>query len=195
MKQQRRAWPLSGTYAWITVGLIVLGVMLGTLGAVSVPLGMGITAFWPAIVVQICGGIWFGLWGGLVAAVIFPMLSNVLIGGDLVQVFGFIPANALQGLIPFWAFRHFTMRPAIPGWRGLVFFAFWGCLLPNLASALIGPMVLVLAGRLGWDGFPAFAWAWWFGNAVPAFLLGAPLLRYGSCMMEEMGLIVRHGWN
>ncbi|HTI44836.1 MAG TPA: hypothetical protein VL462_00560 [Candidatus Nitrosotalea sp.] len=179
---------------WTTAVLVALGIVLGMLGAISIPVGMGVTRFWPAIVVQVCGGIWFGLWGGLVAGAAFPMLSNILIGGSLVQIFGFVPANAVQGLIPCWAFRHFGMPASIPGWRGLGFFAFWGCALPNLVGALIGPAVLVLSGELAWDSYPGFAWAWWFGNSVPAFLLGAPLLRYGSRMLEETRLLVKGAW-
>ena len=46
---------------WITLILIALGLILGTLGAVSIPVGMGVTEFWPGILVQAVGGIWFGL--------------------------------------------------------------------------------------------------------------------------------------
>jgi hypothetical protein len=191
-KKAGRLW--WGRHVWTTVILVALGVVFGMLGAISLPVGLGVTRFWPAIVVQVCGGIWFGLWGGLIAGAAFPMLSNILIGGNLVQIFGFVPANAVQGLIPCWAFRHFGMPASIPGWRGIAFFAFWGCALPNLAGALMGPAVLVLSGALAWERYPAFAWAWWLGNAVPAFLLGVPLLRYGSRMLREAGLRVRGCW-
>lgn len=187
--------PSWSKYLWVTVVLMVLGMILGTLGAVAVPVGMGVTRFWPAILVQACGGIWFGLWGGLIVSAGFPMLSNVLIGGTLIQILGFMPANAVQGLIPCWAFRHFGMPASIPGWRGIGFFALWGCALPNLAGALIGPAVLVMTDQLAIADYPAFAWAWWLGNTVPAFVLGVPLLRFGSRMLEEAHLLVKGAWN
>lgn len=179
---------------WTTIVLIVLGVVLGTLGAISVPVGMGVTDFWPGMLVQSVGGIWFGLWGGLLAAAGFPTLSNLMVGGTMVQVFGFIPANAVQGLIPCWAFRHFGMSPSIPGWRGIGFFALWGCLVPNLVGGAIGPAALVLSGALGWGDYPGLMWSWMFGNAVPAFLLGVPLLRFGSRILAELDLLVDGYW-
>jgi len=179
---------------WITLILIAIGLILGTLGAISIPLGMGVTEFWPGMLVQSLGGIWFGLWGGLIAAAAFPMLSNIMIQGSLVQIFGFLPSNVLQGVIPCWAFRHFGMSPSIPGWRGILFFAIWGCLIPNLAGGLIGPAILVLTGNLDWASYPGFVWAWCLGNAVPAFVLGVPLLRFGSRMLEEARLLIKGYW-
>ena len=61
---------------WIVVTLVFAGIILGTLGTWSVPLGHGISAFWPAFVVQATGGAWFGGWGVL-AAVLFPIFTNV----------------------------------------------------------------------------------------------------------------------
>lgn len=179
---------------WITAVLIALGLVLGTLGAISVPVGMGVTNFWPGMLVQSLGGIWFGLWGGLIAAAGFPALSNLMIGGSLIQVIGFIPANAVQGLIPCWAFRHFGMSSSIPGWRGIGFFGLWGCLLPNLVGGILGPVVLALTGEIAWDAYPTMMWSWMFGNAVPAFLLGVPLLRFGSRILEEAGLLIKGYW-
>lgn len=179
---------------WTTIVLIGLGLVLGTLGAVSVPVGMGVTNFWPGMLVQSVGGIWFGLWGGLIAAAGFPTLSNLLIGGSLTQIIGFIPANAAQGMIPCWAFRHFNVSPAIPGWHGIGFFALWGCLVPNLIGGAIGPAVLVLTGQLDWNGYPGVMWSWILGNAVPAFVLGVPLLRFGSRILEETGLLIKGYW-
>jgi integral membrane sensor domain MASE1 len=181
-------------HIWTTLALIILGLILGTLGAIAVPIGMGVTNFWPGILVQVLGGIWFGLWGGLVAAAGFPMISNLMVGGNIVQIIGFIPANALQGVIPCWAFRHFRMPPGIPGWRGIGFFALWGCIIPNMAGALVGPFVLVMTGELSWQACPGFAWTWFLGNAVPAFVLGLPLLRFGSKMLQEAHLLVAGYW-
>src|SRR5512142_3267206 len=114
----------------LTLGVLCLwGVLLGTLGTWSWDLGHGYSALWPALVVQVSGGIWFGAWGVL-AAVLFPVASNALAGVGMVAVLGYIPANLIQGLLPAWAFRRFRMDPLLPRKRDIMFFFVWGAILP-----------------------------------------------------------------
>jgi len=93
-----------GPYSFLCLTLV--GLVLGALGLISIPLGHGISGFWVAGVIQVAGGIWFGGWGVLAAAV-FPSVSSALTHTPLVSILGFIPANLVQALIPAWAYRHF----------------------------------------------------------------------------------------
>lgn len=179
---------------FVTLTLVLTGIILGTLGAFSLPVGFGISDFWPGIVVQVNGGIWFGAWGGLLSASVFPVFSNLLIGGTTANVIGFIPANIVQGIIPTWAFRHYRMAPDIPGRTGLVFFLLWGSLLPCLCGGLVGAASLVLFGEADWDQYFNLAWSWARPNILVSFLLGVPALRVLTPIWREYDLLVRGYW-
>lgn len=178
----------------ITLGLILAGTLLGTLGTFSLPIGSGISQFWPGIMVQAVGGIWFGGWGVL-AGTIFPIFSNLLTGGGAVHVIGFTPANVVQGLIPAVAFRHFHMSPHIPGGKGLAFYALWGAVLPSIAGAILGVTALVLAGEADlFRDFPRLAGVWALANTFSSLLLGVPTLWVLTPLWEDAELLVRRCW-
>jgi hypothetical protein len=61
--------------------LLVMGTVIATLGSITFPVGDKISDFWPGIVIQTLGGLWFGKIGTL-AGVIFPIFSNIFIGGN-----------------------------------------------------------------------------------------------------------------
>lgn len=170
------------------------GTILGTLGTFSLPVGFGISNFWPGIVVQVTGGIWFGAWGGLLSAAVFPIFSNLLIGGTAANIIGFIPANIVQGIIPAWAFRHYRMKPDIPGRSGLAFFLFWGSLLPCFCGGLVGAASLVLFGEADWGHYFNLAWSWARSNILVSFLLGVPALRVLTPIWREYHLLVKGYW-
>jgi hypothetical protein len=79
--------------------LLVMGTVIATLGSISFPVGDKISDFWPGIVIQTLGGLWFGKIGTL-AGVIFPIFSNIFIGGNHAQIIGFIPGNIVQSGLP-----------------------------------------------------------------------------------------------
>ncbi|PTL84835.1 hypothetical protein [Vitiosangium sp. GDMCC 1.1324] len=178
----------------IMLGLLLAGTLLGTLGTFSLPIGSGISQFWPGIMVQVVGGIWFGGWGVLAGA-IFPIFVNLLSGGGAVHVLGFIPANFVQGLIPALAFRHFHMSPRIPGRRGLAFYALWGAAVPSAMGALLGVTALVLSGEADFlRDFPRLASVWALANTFSSLLLGVPTLRVLTPLWEDADLLVRGYW-
>jgi hypothetical protein len=93
--------------------LVMVGTVVGTLGTIGMPVGFNVSAFWPAMTLQVVGGLWFGGWGVL-GGVFFALLSNLLSGGSAANVWGFIPANILQsGLTAFF----FGAGPWRPGCR------------------------------------------------------------------------------
>jgi hypothetical protein len=178
----------------ITLGLILAGTLLGTLGTFSLPIGSGISQFWPGMVVQVAGGIWFGGWGVL-AGTIFPIFNNLLAGGGTATVIGFIPANIAQGLIPALAFHRCHMSPRIPGWRGRAFSGLWGAVVPSTVGAVLGVAALGAFGEVDFlREFPRLAGTWAMSNTLAALLLGVPTLRVLTPLWEEADLLVRDRW-
>ena len=178
---------------WIVVILNFAGVILGTLGTWSVPLGHGISAFWPAFVVQVAGSAWFGGWGVL-AAVLFPILTNALTNVGWSGILGFIPANLAQGLIPAWAFRHFRVDPAIPGHRGVIFYAIWGALIPAMVGGLIGSVAVIFFGEATWSEYPLLVVKWATPNMVVSLLIGIPIMRELTPVWRDLGMLAKGWW-
>ena len=178
----------------VTLVLVGAGILLGTLGTFSLPIGRGVSQFWPGIVVQVDGGIWFGAWGAL-AATIFPVFTNILTGGSIANVVGFLPANFAQGMLPCWAYRRFGMEPDAPGWRGFRFYVIWGALLPSLAGAGLGIAALAAFGEVaGGADFLYLAGIWAIANALGSLVLGWPMLRVLTPILREAGLLVPGYW-
>ena len=75
--------------------LVLLGTVMGTLGTFGLPVGHNVSVFWPAMTLQAVGGLWFGGWGVLGGA-LFALLSNLITGGSLANLWGFIPSNIVQ---------------------------------------------------------------------------------------------------
>ncbi len=179
---------------WIVLTLVFAGIILGTLGTWSVPLGHGISAFWPAFVVQVAGSAWFGGWGVL-AAVLFPVLTNALTNVGWSGILGFIPANLAQGLIPAWAFRHFHVDPALPGRKGLAFYLIWGALIPATVGGLLGSVAVILFGEASWRDYPLLVMKWAAPNLVVSLLIGIPILRGLTPLWRDLGLLVKNWWS
>jgi hypothetical protein len=178
----------------ITLGLILAGTLLGTLGTFSTPIGSGVSQFWPGAMVQVVGSVWFGGWGVL-AGTVFPIFTNLLTGGSTANVLGFIPANLVQSLIPALAFHRFHVPPRIPGWRGVAFYALWGGIVPNTVGAVLGVSALVLFGEADLlRDSPRLACTWALANTFSSVLLGIPTLRVLTPLWEEADLLVRDHW-
>ena len=114
--------------------LIGVGAVAGTFGSLSVPLGYGVTGFWPGVAVQAVGSIWFGMWGVL-AGFLFPFISNSLAGAPLYVSFAYLPSNLLQGIIPAWAFKFFKADPRLTSGKDYAIFIVFGVILNNILGA------------------------------------------------------------
>ena len=191
---QRDGTTVFRRHLWTTLVLVILGTSLATLGSFSLPIGHGISGFWPAILVQVLGGIWFGGWGGA-AGTIFPVFSNILIAGHPAYVLGFIPANMFQSFLPAWAFRRFRIDPEIPGWRGAIGFLLAGALIPCVLGGLAGAAALVLFGGVPATEYVSIALHWMLPNLLFAAVAGYPTLRVLTPLWRENGLIVSGYWD
>lgn len=157
--------------------LMGTGAAIGTTG-ISGSVGFGVTFFWPAIAIQIVGGIWFGLWGGLIAGGLFPIISNMISGGTppLISIL-WIPANIVQGMLTGIVFRKLRLDPRLTRPIDYVAFILVGGILSNIPGALYGPWIGRLFGLFTDKSYFIAVLAWFLGNSSCAIIFGIILLR------------------
>lgn len=174
----------------LAIILFGLGAVLGTIGSLSLPLGLGVTGFWPAVVVQVAGGIWLGALGVLVGA-LFPFISNTYAGAPLIVSFLYLPSNIVQGLIPYLVFKNLGLDPALRNLRSLIHFLWSGVLVNNALGALLATFMAMFSGLHLYTDPYVFARTWFFGNVIPMFFIGTLTLRFLSPLLERIGIIPR----
>ena len=178
---------------WIFLLLFVAGLILGSLATIAVPIGHGISGFWTALVVQVVGGIWFGGWGVL-AAGLFPICSNMVVHVGLNSILGFTPANFCNAFIPAWAFRHFSVNPAIPGRKELLFYLVWGAVVPAVVGGMLSSALLVFLGEARWENYPILVVKWAVPNSLLSIVIVMPVLRELTPLWRDLGVLVSGWW-
>ena len=185
----------SGPQHLLALGLVVLlGTVVGSLGTVGLPVGYNVSAFWPAMTIQVVAGLWFGGWGVLGGA-LFAVFSNLLTGGSLANVWGFIPSNLVQSGLCALVFRRWRLDPCLSGRRDLVGFVLAGALGANLLGAGLGLLALWLGGDLNHASQAlTILVSWTVGNGLPCLLLGIPLLRVMSPLVVNSSMFCVSWW-
>ncbi len=173
--------------------LIAIGAVTGTFGSIAIPVGHGVTGFWPAIVVQVLGGIWFGMWGVL-AGVIFPFISNTLAGAELYVSFWYLPSNFIQGFLPALVFRLLKVDPRLRSPRDWFHYLWSGAVVNNFLGALWAVTALRSLGLITVSNIPLFFSSWIIGNGVPAFILGVIFLKFLSPKIINHPTFCRGWW-
>ncbi len=173
--------------------LIGVGAVAGTFGSLSVPLGYGVTGFWPGVAVQAVGSIWFGMWGVL-AGFLFPFISNSLAGAPLYVSFAYLPSNLLQGIIPAWAFKFFKADPRLTKGSDYLHYIIWGVVVNNLAGAAWAVTALQWFGLITVESVPLFFSGWTIGNGVPSLIFGIILLKALSPLVVRHRSFVKGWW-
>ncbi|MFA6521932.1 MAG: ATP-binding protein, partial [Candidatus Gracilibacteria bacterium] len=121
--------------------LLLVGTIIATLGSISLPVGNRISNFWPAVVIQVLGGLWFGR-AGILAGIVFPLFSNYVIGGNIIQIISFVPANCMQAALPFMLYRLFNKKPLINDFHDISFYLFFAVIIPMFAAGFLGALSL-----------------------------------------------------
>ncbi len=170
--------------------LIGIGFVVGAFGSISFPLGFGVNFFWTGIAVQQVGAIWFGGWGVLAAA-IFPFFSNAIAGTPFYVSLAYIPANAIQALLPAWVFRRFKLDPRMKSGRDYLYLT-----LAMIVSSILGALWSVLVvlrsfGLLTTDSTPLFIWGWFGGNVVAGVVFNFILLKALSSVVIRTPAFVK----
>jgi len=168
--------PVGVIHIVITALLIGIGAVVGAFGSFTLPLGFGVNFFWPAIAVQNVGSIWFGAWG-VIAAALFPIISNGIAGTPVYVSLAYIPANAVQAFLPAWAFRVFKADPRLRRGRDYLIFLV-AITLGNIFGALYSPLVVLKGfGLLTAESVPIFIWGWFAGNEIAGIIFGLILMK------------------
>lgn len=185
---------VNGYQLLATVVLFGLGYLAGAFGSISFPLSYGVSIFWTGIAVQNVGPIWLGGWGVLVGA-LFPLLTNGVVGTPLYISLAYIPANALQALLPALAFRLWKADPRLnSGTDYLVLIA--SITLSNLLGALYSVLVVLRGyGLVGNESVPMFIWGWFGGNEIAGLTLDILLLKTISAWVIRTPVFVRKWWS
>ncbi len=177
----------------ITALLIGIGAVVGAFGSFSLPLGFGVNFFWPAIAVQNVGGIWFGAWG-VIAGALFPIISNGITGTPVYVSLAYIPANAMQALLPAWAFRRFNGDPRLKSGRDWAIFLI-SITVANIFGALWSPLVVLRSfGLLTAESVPVFIFGWFGGNEIAGIIFGVILLKALSDVVIKTNAFVKKWW-
>lgn len=156
--------------------LIGVGAVAGAFGSLAVPLGFGVTGFWPGVAVQAVGSIWFGLWG-VIAGGLFPFISNSLAGAPLYVSVAYLPSNIIQGLIPLLAFKYLRLDPRLKTAKDYAGYIIFAVIINNILGASWAVTALQYFGLITVSSVPLFFSGWTIGNGVPSLVFGIILLK------------------
>ncbi|MGC9208793.1 MAG: hypothetical protein ACP5GH_02920 [Nitrososphaeria archaeon] len=172
--------------------LIGIGAVTGAFGSIAVPLGYGVSGFWPGVAVQAVGSIWFGLWG-ILAGAIFPFISNALAGAPLYVSLAYFPSNFVQGLIPFLTFKYLKIDPRLNSWKGYVAYILSAVIINNILGATWAVTALNALHLITVTSAPLFFSGWVIGNGVPSLIFGIIVLKALSNMVIKSRAFCK-GW-
>lgn len=167
--------------SWGVVHVVVF-VFLTALGALSATLSSflqvsyGVSWFYLAVVVQVVGGVWFGLWGVL-AGIFFPVVGDLMGGIPISVSISLLPANLAQSLVPALVFRVLKVDPSLTSGRDWILFIISCVILNNALGAYLGTTAMLLWGFITQEIYYGIMASWFLGNALPIVLVGAPVLK------------------
>jgi len=171
-----------------------IGVATGFFGYRILPIGGFLSAFWPGMAIQVVGGIWYGMWGGIAGA-IFPLIANTMSGvAPIVVSLTYLPSNFIQSIGGGWAFRSFKVDPCLKDKRSMLVFTLGAILLPNMIGAAWGSTMMRLFGLITPASHLLFFFVWWMGNSIPAWLLGIYMLRTISPIVIKTKTFCKGFW-
>lgn len=171
-----------------------IAMLVGELGTFSFPLVEQASLFWPAMVFQTVGGLWFGGWG-ILSAIIFPLVSNALGGFPGDQNIAWIAGNFIQGGLLRFYFQYKGWDPSLPTWREIWGFIWIGAFLSNALGVLatLALLNLTLHG-LTWSVSLTYCLTSIIGNGLPCILLGIPILKIFSPLLSSSSLFFPRLW-
>ena len=173
--------------------LIGVGAVAGAFGSLAVPLGFGVTGFWPGVAVQAVGSIWFGLWG-VIAGGLFPFISNSLAGAPLYVSVAYLPSNLVQGLIPLLAFKYLRLDPRLRSAKDYVGYILFAVIINNVLGASWAVTALQYFGLITVESVPLFFSGWTIGNGVPSLVFGIILLKALSPLIIRSRAFCKGWW-
>ncbi|MFN3412898.1 MAG: PAS domain-containing protein, partial [Thermoanaerobaculum sp.] len=177
--------------AWrSSMGMLgLLGFFLAVGGTISLPVGGAVSQLWPAVAVQFLLALWFG-WAGVGVAVLFPLLSNLLVA-DALTALAFSPANFVQAAIPLLLFRAFRGSPFLHAGKDTGLLA-TSSVVASGSAAVIGVSLQHMLGG-GSSDHGSLVTTWATTNAICGFVLSWPMLRWVSPVLWEASQVQKEG--
>jgi HD-GYP domain-containing protein (c-di-GMP phosphodiesterase class II) len=171
-----------------------IAMLIGELGTFSIPFIQQASLFWPAMVFQTVGGMWFGGLG-ILSAVTFPLISNALGGFSWVQNLAWIPGNLIQGSLLRFYFQYRGWDPSLPTRREIWGFIGVGAILSNFIGVLFTMVILSFTSYgLSWFGTLTYCATSIIGNGLPCILLGIPMLKIFSPLISPSPFFFPRLW-
>jgi hypothetical protein len=185
--------PSTAKGSFITVILMLLGLLLAQLSGYIMPLGYGVSGFWLPVVLVVNGTIWFGGWG-LLAAIVFPVLASLQIGLGLQHSLSVIAPNLIEGLIPALAFRLTGADRGLQDRGSLRVYILWAVLLPSLLGGLLAGGYWWLQPQPDRRTILLVAFDWAASNCLVLSTLGIPTMYLLAPLLRPRGLLVPGWW-
>jgi len=168
--------------------------LVGELGTFSIPLVEQASLFWPAMVFQTVGGLWFG-GPGILSAMIFPLVSNALGGFPWPQNIAWISGNFIQGGLLRFYFQYKGWDPSLPTRKEIWGFIWIGAIISNVLGVLVTMAILGLTPYgLPWSRSLTYCATSIIGNGLPCILLGIPMLKIFSPLVINSPLFFPRLW-
>ncbi|MEM2005605.1 MAG: hypothetical protein QW705_01095 [Zestosphaera sp.] len=188
-KDEERSWGV--VHVVVFVFLSALGALSATLSS-FLQVSYGISWFYLAVVIQILGGVWFGLWGVL-AGVFFPIVGDLTGGIPISISISLLPANLVQSLIPALAFRLLKADPRLRSSRDWITFIMSCVIFNNVLGAYLGTTAMLSWGFITGEIYYGVMASWFLGNVLPAVSVGVPVLKGLSPMVVNHRAFCK-GW-
>ena len=189
-------------YLFLVFVMIAIGFIAGAFGSLSfsvghtdslVNFGSGVNYFWPGIIVQQVGSIWFGAWG-ILAGVIFPFLSNAAAQTPFVISLAYIPANFIQAFLPAYIFRHRKLDPRLKSAADYLYLLL-SMFVGNLIGASWSVLMLIYGfGRLTWSNAGSYFLGWFGGNMIAGVVFNFVILNALSQHVILSQILVKKWW-
>lgn len=186
---------------YLAIVLMTVGSVVSALGTVSVPWSYELSDFcklsyfWPGVLVQVLGGMWFG-WVGVASGIVFPTISNWLTGGGSLQLVGYIGANTIQSLLPYLIYR-WRRRPPVVSTFGDTAFFLVTCILSMIVAGALGAAAIFWWGAAEYSflHFADTAWLWGWIHIRALFIIGVPMMMFVAPKVTSSDLAASYWLN
>jgi len=172
----------------IFITIVIIGSVIGALGSATFPILKGIVPFWPAAAIQALSGILFGM-TGVLAATIFPIISNSMSSNPPELVILLIPPNLIQAFFPFLVKKITKFLPYKLNKKTVILFVVFCVIVPNVLGALwvCNIKFFLVNGSPGITKLTIF-FSWLKSNAIGGIIFGLLLLKTLAPALKNCGL-------
>ncbi len=131
---------------------------------------------WPPTGIALAA-IYFGGFRLLPAIGVAAFIVNIVFGAPVIAAAGIGLGNSIEALLGVYLLRSLGFRPIFDRLRDSIGFIAVAVATP-FVSAVIGPVMLGIAGTLRAADLPITSLTWWIGDVIGALIIGPFLLKW-----------------